>query len=154
MDIFGVVYMSCATEEISPEALDQLLLVARANNTMMGITGVLIYGDQQFVQYFEGDRSSVDHIYARIRASSLHTDIVELEYRQMPQRLLRKWFMGFRDIPTSLLQQLSQEQWSRERPWLEDQSAASPGLEQLLKFLNGTSAVTGSSSATTTSEGR
>jgi len=32
------------------------------------------------------------------------------------------------------VQQLSQSQWQREVPWLEDESAASPGLARLLAF--------------------
>lgn len=113
MELFGVVYMSRATRPMKPAALDQLLLVARANNAMMGITGVLLYGDCRFFQYFEGKRNDVAQIYARIRESSLHTDLIELENQRIPERRLRKWFMGFRDVPTSLLQQLSQEQWAR-----------------------------------------
>lgn len=136
MDIFGVVYMSRATRAMSPAALDQLLLVARANNAMLGITGVLLYGDRRFCQYFEGSRSDVANVYARIRESSLHTDLVELENQQIPERRLRKWFMGFRQAPTSLLQQLSQEQWARERPWLQDHCASSQGMQQLFKFLD------------------
>lgn len=136
MELFGVVYTSRATRAMSPAALDQLLLVARANNAMVGITGVLLYGASRFFQYFEGSRSDVDNTYARIRASSLHTDLVELEYRQIPERLLRKWFMGFREAPMSLLQQLSQEHWARERPWLQDHSANSPGMQQLFRFLD------------------
>ena len=135
MELFGVVYTSRATRAMSSAALDQLLLVARANNAMVGITGVLLYGGGRFFQYFEGNRSDVANVYARIRGSSLHTDLVELEYQQIPERLLRKWFMGFREAPTSLLQQLSQEQWARERPWLQDHSANSPGMQQLFKFL-------------------
>lgn len=136
MDIFGVVYMSRATHAMSSSALDHLLLVARAHNAMNGITGVLLYGDGRFFQYFEGGASDVAKLYARIRESKLHTDLVELEYRQLTQRLFRKWFMGFREAPASLLQQFSHEQWGRERPWVEDQAMGSPGMRQLLKFLD------------------
>lgn len=136
MELFGVVYMSRATRPMKPAALDQLLLVARANNAMMGITGVLLYGDCRFFQYFEGKRNDVAQIYARIRESSLHTDLIELENQRIPERRLRKWFMGFRDVPTSLLQQLSQEQWARELPWLQDHSTSSPGMQRLFTFLD------------------
>jgi hypothetical protein len=135
MELFGVVYMSRATRAMSSAALDQLLLVARANNAMIGITGVLLYGDGRFFQYFEGEHKDVVQVYSRILASPLHTDLVELEYRQIPERLLRKWFMGFREAPPSLLQKLSHDDWARERPWVEDQSTESPGMQQLLNFL-------------------
>lgn len=136
MDIFGVAYISRSTRPMLPEDLDRLLLAARANNAAIGITGVLLYGDGRFFQYFEGADSGVAEVYARIRDSTLHKDLVELEYRQIPQRLFRKWFMGFRATPASILQKLSHEQWSHERPWVEDQSTESAGMRALLRFLD------------------
>jgi hypothetical protein len=136
MDIFGVVYMSQSTKPMSSEDIDRLLIAARANNAALGITGVLLYGDGQFFQYFEGLGNEVASVYARIRESPIHQDLVELEYRQIPQRLFRKWFMGFRAAPASILQKLSHEQWSRERPWVEDRSCESAGMQQLLQFLD------------------
>lgn len=136
MDIFGVTYMSRAAQSMSPEELDRLLLAARTNNAATDVTGVLLYGDGRFFQYFEGGSADVAQVYARIRDSKMHQDMVELEYRQIPQRLFRKWFMGFREAPASILQKLSHEQWSRERPWVEDQSTASAGMQELLKFLD------------------
>ena len=136
MEIFGVAYMSRSTRPMLPEDMDRLLLDVRTINSATGITGVLLYGDGRFFQYFEGRQPDVAHAYARIRDSALHSDVVELEYRQIPQRLFRKWFMGFRDAPGSLLQKLSHQQWSRERPWAEDHSGESAGMQELLKFLN------------------
>jgi len=136
MDIFGVAYMSQATRLMSSEDIDSLLVDARANNAAIGITGVLLYGEGRFFQYFEGAQVDVASAYARIRDSKRHHHIVELEYRQIPQRLFRKWFMGFREAPASVLQKLSQQQWSRERPWVEDHSIESAGMHELLKFLD------------------
>jgi len=136
MDIFGVAYMSQATRLMSNEDIDSLLVDVRANNAAIGITGVLLYGDGRFFQYFEGAQPEVDNVYARIHDSKRHSHIVELEYRQIPQRLFRKWFMGFREAPASVLQKLSQQQWSRERPWVEDRSTESAGMHELLKFLD------------------
>jgi hypothetical protein len=136
MDIFGVAYMSRSTGPMSTEDLDSLLVEARANNAAQGITGVLLYGDGRFFQYFEGGQESVATVYARIRQSKRHHDVVELEYGPLPQRLFRKWFMAFRQAPASVLQKLSQQQWSRERPWVEDHSGTSAGMQELLKFLD------------------
>jgi len=51
-------------------------------------------------------------------------------------RRLQRWHMGFAEAPQSLVQQLSQAQWQRDLPWLEDEIASSPGLEHLLSFWN------------------
>jgi hypothetical protein len=38
-----VVYISSATQQFSPEVLEELLARARANNERSGITGMLLY---------------------------------------------------------------------------------------------------------------
>lgn len=145
MELFGVVYTSVSTRSMTPAALDNLLLVSRAKNAATGITGVLLYGDRRFFQYLEGERDDVAQVYARICRSAAHTDLVELEYQQIPRRLFTQWFMGFRKAPGSLLQQLNQQQWARERPSADDHSAHSAGMRQLMDFLDEDGAVDGSS---------
>lgn len=134
MDFLGLAYTSEATQSMSAEAIDRLLVSARANNAELGVTGVLIYGEGRFFQYFEGRRTGVDDVYARIRESRLHRKVVELDRQQITQRLFNRWFMGFREAPASVLQQLSQEQWARERPWVEGHASTSPGIRYLLEF--------------------
>ena len=57
-----------------------------------------------------------------------------LEHGRVEKRLFQRWHMGFATAPQTLVQQLSQSQWRREIPWLEDESAASSGLTRLLAF--------------------
>jgi Sensors of blue-light using FAD len=134
MQFVGVVYMSRSTRPMTPSDLDHLLLDARSNNAALGVTGVLLHGGSRFFQYFEGSPAAVSEVYERIRRSALHKDLVELEYAPIEQKLFNKWFMGFREVPASVLQNLSQEQWDRERPWAEDHASVSPGIQRLLAF--------------------
>jgi hypothetical protein len=135
MDIVGVVYTSRSARPMHSDELDRLLLDARTNNAVAGVTGVLLYGDGQFFQYFEGLEGDVAGVYERIRRSTLHTHLVELERRKTPDRRFRKWFMGFREAPASVIQKLSQEHWQRELPWVEDHASDSSGMLQLMAFL-------------------
>lgn len=136
MELFGVVYASRATRDMSTEDLDRLLVSARSSNARWGVSGVLLYGRKQFFQYFEGTREGIDQVYERIRNSSLHADLVELENAPISQRLFQRWFMGFSEAPESLLQKLNQEQWARERPWIDSESTMSDGMRRLLAFLD------------------
>ena len=136
MDLFGVVYTSRATKEMLPDDIDRLLVSARAHNARLGISGVLLYGSGRFFQYFEGAREGVDDVYGRIRQSASHTDIIELAQMPISHRLFNRWFMGFSGAPASLLQQLSDEQWIRERPWMETQETSSDGMRRLVEFIN------------------
>jgi hypothetical protein len=134
MDLVSVVYTSCATKRMTADEIDRLLIDARAKNDTSGITGVLLYGGGRFFQYFEGSREDVAQVYERIRQSRLHKDLVELEHGPIVERIFRKWFMGFREVPASTLQKMVHQQWAKERPWMEDQVAHSPGIQQLLAF--------------------
>ncbi|MDQ6645607.1 MAG: BLUF domain-containing protein [Pseudomonadota bacterium] len=136
MEMVGVVYASRATKEMLPEEIDRLLVSARSYNASVGVSGMLLYGRKQFFQYFEGMRQDVDDVYERVRRSSLHSDILELENAPIPHRVFNRWFMGFSEAPESVLQTLSQEQWSRERPWMESHETTSDGLRRLLAFID------------------
>ncbi len=114
--------------------LDQLLLDARVANELAEVTGALLYGGQRFFQYLEGTRADVEQIYARIARASQHHRLEILEQGRVDKRVFHRWHMGFAHAPQTLVQQLSQAQWRREIPWLEDESAASSGLTRLLAF--------------------
>lgn len=114
--------------------LDQLLLDARVANELAEVTGALLYGGQRFFQYLEGTRADVEQIYARIARASQHHRLEILEQGRVDKRVFQRWHMGFAHAPQTLVQQLSQAQWRREIPWLEDESATSSGLTRLLAF--------------------
>jgi Sensors of blue-light using FAD. len=129
-----LVYQSQATRPMEAGDLDQLLLDARVANELAEVTGALLYGDQRFFQYLEGARADVEQIYARIARASQHHRLEILEQGRVDKRLFQRWHMGFANAPQTLVQQLSQSQWKREMPWLEDEAASSPGLARLLAF--------------------
>jgi hypothetical protein len=136
MAMIGIAYTSRVARSLGSSDLDDLLLGARTSNSLVQLTGVLVYGDGVFFQFFEGGDVDVVETYERIKRSSLHTDIVELERREIAERLFRKWFMGFREAPSSRIQKLSDEHWQREAPWAADHAKHSPGIRQLLQFFN------------------
>jgi hypothetical protein len=135
--LHALVYQSHATRPLEASDLDILLLDARINNELANVTGALLYGNQQFVQYLEGTRADVEQIYARIARASQHDRLEVLAQGRVEARRFQRWHMGFADAPQSVMQQLSQAQWQREVPWLEDDAVTSPGLERLLAFWKG-----------------
>ena len=130
----ALVYQSRATRPLGASDLDILLLDARINNELANVTGVLLYGDQQFVQYLEGARPDVEQIYARITRASQHHRLEILEQGRVEARRFQRWHMGFSDAPQTVVQQLSQAQWQRDAPWLDEHVPSSPGLARLLTF--------------------
>jgi Sensors of blue-light using FAD len=64
-----IVYVSSATHRLSEAEMEALLLDARERNQRHGITGILLYGEGNFMQCIEGLPDDVELIYARICAT-------------------------------------------------------------------------------------
>ena len=93
--VFQLVYCSSAVRPMDEAALTSLLLRARANNTRLGITGVLLYHDGSFLQVLEGAEAVVRSLFDRIVRDPAHSSVVELLSRPIEQREFPGWSMGF-----------------------------------------------------------
>lgn len=56
---YFVAYVSSATQLLSTEQLDDLLLTCRRNNLARELTGALLYQDGNFIQVLEGEQRVV-----------------------------------------------------------------------------------------------
>jgi hypothetical protein len=84
----------------------ELLKVARANNARLGITGMLLYADGNFVQLIEGPDNAVDALYARISRDPRHTSLLKALDRPITERHYADWTMGFDRIGEAELKQV------------------------------------------------
>ena len=64
--VFFLTYVSTAARELSKDDLNELLAQCRENNAKLGITGMLLYKDGNFMQVLEGEETVVRSIYAKI----------------------------------------------------------------------------------------
>lgn len=92
------IYSSQATIDFSPDELVALLELARRKNQEVGLTGMLLYCSQSFLQLLEGDRVALDATYARIAADERHTNLRRLMYVDAAAPLFGDWTMGFEHI--------------------------------------------------------
>lgn len=93
-----VVYVSRATQDFSEDELLDILRDSRPRNEEHGITGMLLYGSQNFIQVLEGESDSVDRLYENILADERHKDCKLIDYSEVQQRSFPKWSMGFKLI--------------------------------------------------------
>jgi len=96
--MFFIVYASSATKHFSRSELLALLTKARATNTKLGITGILLYKDGNFIQVLEGEETAVRALYAKIEKDVRHAGIIVLLQGNEPERQFPDWSMGFRDL--------------------------------------------------------
>ena len=93
-----LIYCSQAAYDVAPDELVALLDHARARNEESGLTGMLLYSSQSFLQMVEGDAGAIEATYARILADDRHTNLRLLMDAEVPARLFPDWTMGFEHI--------------------------------------------------------
>jgi hypothetical protein len=87
-------YASRATEPVRPEALSAILKKSTHNNPTVGVTGVLCFSGDIFLQVLEGGRSQVSKLYNCITQDPRHKDVVLLSYEEIEERSFASWAMG------------------------------------------------------------
>jgi hypothetical protein len=89
------IYASRARHDFLADELVGLLSVARDRNAADGLTGMLLYCGQSFLQALEGDAAAVARTAARIAADPRHEDLRVLLDAEVGTRLFPDWTMGF-----------------------------------------------------------
>jgi hypothetical protein len=90
-----LLYVSNASRDIAPRALDAILSASRANNTLLGITGLLLHIDGGFLQILEGDERAVRELYTRVAADRRHWEPRILLDREIAAPTFIGCSMGF-----------------------------------------------------------
>ena len=101
-----LVYVSSAREKFSKAELVELLEKSRANNSRLGLTGMLLYKDGNFIQTLEGDESVLRPLFAKISADYRHAGVIVLLDGKIESRNFPDWSMGFRDLSDPSLRDL------------------------------------------------
>ena len=96
--LFSLVYASSAAQAFSKEQLVSLLEVARRNNSRLGVTGLLLYADGNFMQALEGEESVVRDLHDKIARDPRHSGVITLTQGPIEKRSFSEWSMGFRDL--------------------------------------------------------
>jgi hypothetical protein len=89
-----LLYASRASQPQTPAMLDTILSQCHANNPRAGITGLLCYSNDIFMQVLEGGRAEVCALYNRIVADERHKDVNLLHFEEIDQRIFANWTMG------------------------------------------------------------
>ena len=94
-DLVELSYLSEAVSDMSFLGLMRLLESARAFNQKNGISGILLYDNQQFAQIIEGERASIVKVWKRIQEDKRHHRIELLEIREISERNFPDWLLRF-----------------------------------------------------------
>jgi len=94
-DLVELSYLSEAVSDMSFLGLMRLLESARTFNQNNGITGILLYDNQQFGQIIEGERANVMKAWKRIQDDKRHHRVELLEIREISERSFPEWLLRF-----------------------------------------------------------
>ena len=135
-----LLYASRIVEGADQKLLDSIMTESRAHNPRAGITGILCYSGNLFLQVLEGSRREVSHLYNRIANDRRHTDVEILYYEEVTERLFSHWTMGQVNLnkvnPSTLLKY-------SEKPELNPFTVAGKMSMALLDELIATAAIVG-----------
>ena len=126
MALHEIIYVSLATHEMAQAELLQLLDESRGYNVAHGITGLLMYHRQEFLQLLEGERDEVEALYATICRDPRHQQVYAMWEGPVQALSFDHWAMGFVS---------PDEEARRERPGYE--GVLSDGLVSAGKGSNG-----------------
>lgn len=90
-----IIYLSRATVGFNDQQLQQLLRQANARNQTLNVTGILLYGQEQFLQVLEGEQTQVQALYESIRQDPRHRDVTTFADKEIQQRAFAGWAMAY-----------------------------------------------------------
>lgn len=96
--MYYIIYSSYASIEFNDSNLKDLLAHAREKNGRLGITGMLFYFSDKFVQLIEGEEEAVKTLAREIANDTRHKFFVILKEGPIQDRFYADWSMGFRSI--------------------------------------------------------
>jgi hypothetical protein len=98
-----LMYVSAAREAMSEVDLNDLLVVARDRNLALGLTGMLVYSKDSFLQVLEGPQPAIDEVFQSICRDARHSSIYVFDESAIDRRGFPNWSMGFRRLTTDIL---------------------------------------------------
>ncbi|MDE1891487.1 MAG: BLUF domain-containing protein [Betaproteobacteria bacterium] len=96
--IYYIIYLSSAKKLFDTEALINLLKISNKNNSAIGVTGMLLHKDGNFIQFIEGDQQKVQALFNKIKQDNRHHDVFVIDDGWLDERLFADWKMGFRNL--------------------------------------------------------
>lgn len=88
-------YLSWASTPLPDNQLQELLRIARQHNAQLHITGLLLYGNERFLQVLEGEEDTVRALYERIKRDARHHGVAAYADKKIARRAFAEWAMAF-----------------------------------------------------------
>jgi len=98
MPLHTLVFISRTLRPWSEEEVSALSRASRRNNEQSGVTGLLLYAHDHFLEVLEGPRETIDQTFGRICRDPRHTRIEVLLSAPIRERAYAHSSMGVLDL--------------------------------------------------------
>ena len=90
-----LIYRSRATSPATKEEVETILQQSERNNGPLGISGCLIYHNQRYIQFLEGEEANLEALYQKIKKDERHYNVTTLGRFEAEERVFENWKMAF-----------------------------------------------------------
>ena len=96
--LFNLVYASTLTDGVSSADVDDIINASHRNNSLVGITGILVLGSGVFFQWIEGPKEQVMSLVKLIETDRRHELMTVLSTdEEIRERIFPSWDMELVD---------------------------------------------------------
>lgn len=96
--LYELLYSSVSTRNMQLNELLSLLHQSRDKNAQLGVTGLLLYRQCEFMQAIEGEEKVIRSLWNTIRFDERHFSARIIYEGLLPERGFANWSMGFQDF--------------------------------------------------------
>jgi hypothetical protein len=89
-----LLYASRPSSPLTASVEDSILEQSRAHNPALGVTGILCFSDDLYMQVLEGGRDEVCELYNTIVRDDRHRNVRILSFEEIRERRFGSWTMG------------------------------------------------------------
>ncbi len=93
MKLVQLIYVSTLAPGVDVSELNSIREASARNNTANGVTGILVFGENYFLQQIEGGATAVNALFSKICRDKRHERVQILSYEEVSEREFEKWGM-------------------------------------------------------------
>lgn len=94
MPLYRLTYVSTLAGDMSKPQLDALVATAAAKNDRLGVTGLLLFNELNFMQTLEGERAVIDQLMTTIAADRRHSGLIVIDAEDVHERAFPTWSLN------------------------------------------------------------
>lgn len=89
--MYQLIYISSSTKSLAKDEFLELVVQSQSKNDAMGITGVLMFKDGNFMQVLEGEQELIAKLYSTIKVDPRHTLVSIIQEGPINLREYQGW---------------------------------------------------------------